>query len=164
MVCQVALAVDATENHYVGRISVFRRHDGALLRRFGCKGSGDGELRDPHGLCFMANDRHVAIADSGNRRVSVFSVEDDFVRHVGVGASVLRCPEGVACSAFDELVVTDADRDGYASRVVVFTAGGEVATMLGGRGSDICCAALHDGALFVYCCSCNGSSKCIVFT
>jgi hypothetical protein len=49
----------------------------------------------------------------------VFSVECEFVRHVGVGK--LKWPAGVACSSFDELVVVDKDND----RVVVFSASGE---------------------------------------
>jgi DNA-binding beta-propeller fold protein YncE len=141
---------------------VFNRGDGALLRRFGCEGGGDGELSDPRGLCFMADGRHVAVAESENHRVSVFSVGGDFIRHVGVGA--LTSPCAVACSAFDELVVTDADRSLYGrGRVVVFTAGGEVAATLGVSGFDIHGAALHDGAIFVRSSSRDGN-KGVVFT
>jgi DNA-binding beta-propeller fold protein YncE len=86
-------------------ISVFNRHDGALLRRLGCSGSGDGQLRSPCGLCFVSGDRHVAVADWANGRVSVFSIDGEFIRHVGVG--VLSGPQGVAASAVDELVVAD---------------------------------------------------------
>jgi hypothetical protein len=54
----------------------------------------------------MSGDRrHVAVADFGNHRASVFSVDGEFIRHVGV--RVLRGPQGVAASAFDELVVAD---------------------------------------------------------
>ncbi len=84
------------------RISVFRRGDGALLRRFGSRGSGDGQLDFPSGICFMSGHRHIAVADCHNHRVSVFSVEGEFIRHVGVDQ--LGLPLGVACSAFDELV------------------------------------------------------------
>jgi DNA-binding beta-propeller fold protein YncE len=86
-------------------MSVWRRGDGTLVRRFGFAGSGDGQLRNPRGLCFMSGDRHVAVADDENDRVSVFSVDGEFIRHVGVG--VLNRPQGVAASVFDELVVTD---------------------------------------------------------
>jgi hypothetical protein len=67
----------------------------ALLRRIGSgsKGSGDGELKWSLGLCFMSDGRHIAVGDNGNHRVSVFSVDGDFVRHVGV--DVLMCPMGV---------------------------------------------------------------------
>jgi hypothetical protein len=70
------------------RISVFKRGDGALLRRFGSEGDGDGWLtrrNTPLGLCFMSGRRHVAVADGNNHRMCVFSVEGEFVRHVGVG-------------------------------------------------------------------------------
>jgi hypothetical protein len=53
----------------------------------------------------MHGDHHVAVVDEVNKRVSVFDVDGTFVRHVGVGA--LGDPYGVACSAFDELVVAD---------------------------------------------------------
>jgi DNA-binding beta-propeller fold protein YncE len=109
------------------RVSVFNRCDGALLRRFGCDGSGDGQLYIPLGLCFLPGDRHVAVADFGNRRVSVFSVDGAFVRHVGV--DTLRRGRSVACSAFGELVATDDDR------VVVFSADGRGGPRVGvGRG------------------------------
>jgi hypothetical protein len=44
-----------------------------------------------------------------------YDVEGEFVRHVGVGK--LHYPTGVACSAFEELVVADG---GSNDRIVVF--------------------------------------------
>jgi tripartite motif-containing protein 71 len=134
------------------RISVFNRNDGALLRRFGREGSGDGQLKYPAGLCFMSGHRHVAVADHVNGRVSVFSVEGEFVRHVGVGE--LNGPTGVACSAFDEIVVAD-----YGSnRVVVFSASGELLkTMTAG---DFTGVAIHGGTIFA---QDRDNSKCILF-
>jgi DNA-binding beta-propeller fold protein YncE len=110
----------------VHRISVFNRGDGALLRRFGRGGRGDGQLFSPLGLCFMSGHRHVTVADRDNDRVCVFSVEGKFVRHVGVGK--LSDPHGVACSAFDELVVADNAN----KRVVVFSTSGELLETMGG--------------------------------
>ncbi len=134
------------------RISVFNRRGGALLRRFGSKGSGDGQLNTPQGLCFMSGHRHVAVADYNNHRVSVFSVEGEFVRHVGV--RMFSWPTGVACSAFDELVVADT----YNSRVVVFSASGELLTTVGsGRFTGV---ALHGGTIFA---QDYRNSKCILF-
>jgi tripartite motif-containing protein 71 len=103
-VCASADVVVVSETS-VGRVAVFSRCDGSLLRRFGSNGRGSGQLNHPRGLCFMSGDRHVAVADWGNHRVSVFSVDGEFIRHVGVG--VLHYPQGVAASAFDELVVAD---------------------------------------------------------
>jgi DNA-binding beta-propeller fold protein YncE len=105
-VCANADVVVASELD-ADRISVFNRSDGALLRRIGSYGSGDGELRWPRGLCFTDADRRIAVAESWNNRVSVFSVDGDFIRHVGVG--VLNMPLGVAVSTFDELVVADSN-------------------------------------------------------
>ncbi len=133
------------------RISVFNRGDGALCRRFGSGGSGDGQLSGPQGLCFMSGHRHVAVAEYANHRVSVFSVEGEFVRHVGVGK--LRGPYGVACSAFDELVVADRTN----KSVVVFSASGELLKTMGsGRFTGV---AIHGGTIFA---QDFKNSKCIL--
>jgi sugar lactone lactonase YvrE len=132
-------------------VTVFNRSDGALLRRFGGEGAGDGQLSRPCGLCFLHSDRHVAVADSYNSRVSVFSIYGEFVRHVGVGE--LRAPQGVACSAFDELVVADTGK----SRVVVFSSSGELLMTLGcGRFTGV---SIHGGAIFAQ----DLGSRCVVF-
>jgi DNA-binding beta-propeller fold protein YncE len=140
------VVVSELESH---RLSVFNRGDGALRARFGCRGSGDGQLCFPVGLCFTSHDRHVAVADSENDRVSVFSVDGDFIRHVGVG--VLGHAQSVACSAFDELVV--ADRSGGCLRV--FSDGGDLLMTIG--EGDFSGVAIHgttvyatdDGAMVV---------------
>ncbi len=134
------------------RISVFKRRDGALLRRFGSEGRGDGQLNWPCGLCFMSRHRHVAVADYANHRVSVFSVEGEFVRHVGVGK--LSGPLGVACSASDELVVADTNND----RVVVFSASGDLLKTMG--SVPLTGVAIHGGTIFAQDCA---NSKCILF-
>ncbi len=121
------------------RVSVFNRGDGALLRRFGSYGGGDGQLNHPYGLCFMSGHRHVAVADTKNSRVSVFSVDGEFVRHVGVRE--LRFPHGVACSAFDELIVADYGN----KRVVVFSASGDMLVTMAG---DFIGVAVHGGTIF----------------
>jgi DNA-binding beta-propeller fold protein YncE len=122
------------------RIAVLHRGDGSLLRLIGCRGSGDGELESPCGLCLMCGGRHVAVADKSNSRVSVFSVDGEFIRHVGVG--VLRCPQGVAASAFDELVVADTGN----RCLRVFSRDGDVVTRLGeGLFASV---AMHDSSVF----------------
>ncbi len=134
------------------RVSVFRRGDGALVRQFGSEGMGPGEMKEPAGVCFV-DDRHIAVADSKNLRVSVFSLEGRCVRHVGVG--VLHWPDSVVCTAFGELVVSDSGH----FRVVVFSAAGEVLATMGRsyfRG-----AAVHGGAVYALS---NKSSACTVFT
>jgi DNA-binding beta-propeller fold protein YncE len=135
------------------RISVFNRCDGALLRRFGCRGGGDGQLYFPQGLCFMSGHNHVAVADNNNHRVSVFSVDGEFVRHVGVG--MLHYPTGVACSAFDEIVVADSG----SNRVVVFSASGEMLKTTSGGGFTG--VAVQGGTIFA---QTFRENKCVVFT
>jgi DNA-binding beta-propeller fold protein YncE len=138
-VCANADVVVVSEGS-ADRVSVFNRRDGALLGRFGACGTGGGQLINPQGLCFVSGDRHVAVAKHFNHRVSVFSVDGEFVRHIGTG--VLRRPSGVACSAFDELVVADSSDRG----VVVFSSSGEVLAILGlGAVSGV---ALHGGCIF----------------
>jgi hypothetical protein len=75
----------------------------------------------------MSGDRHVAVANHWSSRVSVFSIDGQFIRNVGV--SVLTRPEGVACSAFDELIVADTGNH----RVVVFSDVGDLLMTFGGR-------------------------------
>ncbi len=142
----------------VHRISVFNRGDGALLRRFGSEGRGDGQLNWPRGLCFMSGDRHIAVAESGggadgNNRVSVFSMDGEFIRHVGVGK--LSRPESVACSAFDEIVVAD-----YGNGIVVFSGSGELVTTMGGRAFTG--VAMHGGTIFAHAQD-YPNAKCTVF-
>jgi DNA-binding beta-propeller fold protein YncE len=140
-VCANADVVVVSEMH-AHRISVFNRCDGELLRRFGCGGSGGGELMYPYGLCFMSGDRHVAVAEaSANDRVSVFSIDGEFIRHVGVG--VLCRPEGVAASAFDELVVADFAN----SRLRVFSSTGDLLASVG-AGRGFTGVAVHGGGVF----------------
>jgi hypothetical protein len=84
--------------------------------------------------------------------VSVFSVEGEFVRHVGVGE--LHYPSGVACSAFDELVVADR----FNKRVVVFSASGEM-VMTMGRG-DFSGVAVCGSTIFA---QTHTDNKCVVY-
>jgi hypothetical protein len=121
-------------------VSVFKRCDGTLLRRFGSDGSGDGQFMAPSALCFMSGDRHVAVGDVLNCRVSVFSVEGEFIRHVGAG--VLKYPEGVAVSAFDELVVADTGN----TCLRVFSSSGELLASVG----EACFSgvAVHGSSVF----------------
>jgi hypothetical protein len=104
-VCASADIVVVASQSGARRVAVFSRSDGALLRRFASYGRARDQLKTPMELCFVSGDRHVAVADHGNARVSVFSVDGEFIRHVGVG--VLSGPISVAASAFDELVVAD---------------------------------------------------------
>jgi DNA-binding beta-propeller fold protein YncE len=132
--------VVVVSEHWGHRIAVFSRGDGAFLRRIGAFGFGAGKLQLPRGLCFVSGDRHVAVADSLNHRVSVFSVAGEFIRHVGVG--VLASPQGIAASAFDELVVADGDN----KRLHVFSNRGDLLATVG-KG-EFTGVAVHGSRVF----------------
>jgi DNA-binding beta-propeller fold protein YncE len=103
----------------------------------------------------MSDDRLVAVVDDENHRVSVFSVDGEFVRHVGVG--VLKSPRGVVCSACHELVVADC---GYRSnRIAVFNADGEMVMSMG--CGNFRAVAMHGGTVFAH--DYSYSSMCVVF-
>jgi DNA-binding beta-propeller fold protein YncE len=133
------------------RLTVLKRSDGSVVRRMGCEGSGDGQLKTPQGVCFMSGGSHVAVADSDNGRVCVFGVDGTFLRHVGVG--VLRTPLGVACSAFDELVVADTG----GGRVRLFSAAGALLKSFG--AIHVSGVAIHGSTIFAHDLS---SKKCEV--
>jgi DNA-binding beta-propeller fold protein YncE len=134
------------------RIAVFNRGDGALLRRFGSEGSGDGQLNSPNGVCFLHRHRHVAVADLNNNRVSVFSIDGEFVGHVGVGH--LDRPHGVAVTAHGEFVVAD-----YGNRCLrLFSARGDMLRTMG--DGEFVGVTVHRGTVFAVD---RRSSKCIVF-
>ncbi len=65
-------------------VALFDAATRVLLRRVGgAWGSADGALHCPRALCFTGGGTHVAVADYGNSRVSVFGVADGaFERHV----------------------------------------------------------------------------------
>jgi DNA-binding beta-propeller fold protein YncE len=139
-VCANSDVVVVSEAFLASLVSVFRRRDGALLRRFG-DGSVDGaEVVDPRGVCFVNGDSHIAVADRGGSRVSVFTVDGALVRHIGVG--VLSGPHSVACSAFDELVVADT----FNSCTRVFSVDGDVLMTVG--VGDFTGVAVHGGVVF----------------
>jgi hypothetical protein len=105
------------------QIVVFARLDGTLLRRIGSRGSDDGQLERPYGLCILPRTRLIAVAERYNHRISMFTMEGVFVRHVRPGR--LKFPTGIACSDFDELIVADS------RRVNVLNASGELCRTMG---------------------------------
>jgi hypothetical protein len=101
----------------------------------------------------MSGGRHIAIADGDASCVSVFSVDGEFIRHVGSG--VLLNPQGVVCSAFDELVVAEYGN----RRVAVLSSSGELLKTMG-RGV-FTSVVVHGDTIFAFDYS---TAKCVVFT
>jgi hypothetical protein len=131
-------------------INIFDRVSGHLLRRI-----GQHVLKAPFALCFMANHRAVAVVDDSQGCVIVLSLDGCSVRRVGAG--LLYHPSGIACSAYDELVVTNQTQG---HNIIVFDSSGE-------RRKTIVCEDayygihVHDRVLFAQCYS---DTKCIVLS
>jgi hypothetical protein len=86
---------------------------------FGLPGSADGQLDRPYGLRFTGDGTGLAVADTGNGRVSVFRVEDgSFARHVATGLDgpwdVEECEGGwlVACNTSHTIEFVGGDVGG----------------------------------------------------
>ena len=60
----------------------FRKKDYKLVRRIGTEVGGEGQLKYPRGLCIDHNG-DVYVAESYNDRVSVFSKDLNFLKHLG---------------------------------------------------------------------------------
>ena len=59
----------------------FSKKDYKLVRRTGTEGRGEGQLNSPKGLCLDYNG-DVYVADNWNHRVSVFSKDLNFLKHL----------------------------------------------------------------------------------
>ena len=70
----------------------FRKKDYKLVRRIGTEGGGEGQLKYPYGLCIDYNG-DVYVTESSNDRVSVFSKDLNFLKHLG--SQQLMCPRDV---------------------------------------------------------------------
>jgi len=64
-------------------VSVFNSN-GQFLRKFGSSGNGNGQLSSPCGIGLLSNG-NIAVCENGNKRVSIFDSQGNFVRHVGAG-------------------------------------------------------------------------------
>ena len=114
------------------RVQVFSR-DGEFLRKWGSKGSGDGQLLFPWGV--MVDERgNVYITDTGsvqatrltnlllhestetNSRVQVFSSQGEFLGRLGSRAIHFKLPAGIARDELGNVYVSDWG----GSRVQVF--------------------------------------------
>lgn len=114
------------------RIDVFSA-TGALERRFGAYGAGDGQFINPFGVA-VNSQGDICVADSGNHRVQVFSALGVFKRKfgtLGVGANQFRSPLGIAVGPNDDIYVADTDNN----RVQVYNALGVFKFTFGSLGS-----------------------------
>ncbi|CAH1273051.1 INTS1 [Branchiostoma lanceolatum] len=90
------------ENHCV----LIYDEDGQFLFQFGGEGSGEGQLKDPHGICTDGSG-NIVVADTGNSRVELFDKTGKFLRHVARDA---QQPRAVAMAAQGQLRCLDKEK------------------------------------------------------
>ena len=83
----------------------FSKKDYKLVRRTGTKGGGEGQLNYPRGLCTDYNG-DVYVAEYFNDRVSVFSKDLNFLKHLFT--QKLRCPHDVKVTPNSVVVLDDS--------------------------------------------------------
>jgi len=105
---------------YVGgspdRIMLFSYTSGALLRKFGGWGNGEGQFKYVTGIQFTADGKHLIIADFSKECVSLTTVEGVFVRYIGAGV-LGGGSKDVTFNSAGEVVVADFSNH----RVCVFS-------------------------------------------
>lgn len=79
--------------------------EGVPLYTYGSKGSGEGQLRIPTGVCVDRYD-NIIIADSDNHRIHLLNRDGKFVKYVVTKRDGLRYPLAVAINNEGDLVVT----------------------------------------------------------
>lgn len=136
----------------LGNIWLFSITTGALIRSFGVSGHAEGQLSISTGIRLTSDGHHIYIAESGNDRVSLFTILGDFVRCFGKG--VLDCPLDVDIATNGDVVVADTRND----LIRVFSADGSTLVRSFGRNSggtrefkSPTALAIHRGALVVLC-------------
>jgi DNA-binding beta-propeller fold protein YncE len=117
LVNPVGLATDlARQRLYVADskqhcILVYDTETGLLVKKFGRRGSGDGEFNFPTDVAIGANGR-IYVADTMNRRVQIFDTDFRFVDKFGregLSWGEFRKPKGIALDAYGNVYVLDSD-------------------------------------------------------
>ncbi|MCG8626414.1 MAG: hypothetical protein MJE68_31000, partial [Proteobacteria bacterium] len=99
---------------------------GNAISTFGTRGSGNGQLSNPRGICFD-KDGHIFISEGGNNRISVFADNGTFLYHIignTADGSNLNAPWGLAIDQCGNLHVANTN----AATIKVFTTEGKYVT------------------------------------
>jgi len=121
------------------RVVVFNYATGELLRQFAAHGSGDGQIGQySTGVRFTPDNQHIIVVDTyNNNRLSMFTVDGVWVKHIGVGVL------GGGGMRYVDLGDVDFTTDGgiivadYGNhRVCVFAADGVMTSSWGAEGTS----------------------------
>ena len=83
--------------------------EGELLRQFGKKGKGDGELQNP--LICIDSDDVLYVTEWGNHRISMFTCEGKLISSFGTkgnGPGQFNQPRGIAVDKNGVVYVSDS--------------------------------------------------------
>lgn len=110
-------------------INLFDMTSGSFIRSFGEEGEAEGQLYGVSGLRFTPDGTHILVAESDNRRLSLFTLTGAFVRCIGVGT--LGEASDVEFASNGDIIV--ADRSNH--RICVFSPdGSELIRTFGSEG------------------------------
>ena len=129
------LSVKVNEDHVYGSpfaVEVKRRHFRCVLS-FGQQGSAAGMLDCHRGVAVNERDE-IAVSDSSNDRIQVFSSDGTYLRSFGrKGAKQgeLNFPTGIAFDKHGHIIVSDCNNH----RVLVFSEQGKFLNQFGEQGS-----------------------------
>ncbi|XP_013410131.1 tripartite motif-containing protein 3 [Lingula anatina] len=77
-----------------------------LYQYGGTRGSGDGELDGPCGVCTDSYG-HIFIADCNNHRIVALDAQGEFIRYIATKNDGLECPTALAINPAGQLVVAE---------------------------------------------------------
>ena len=80
---------------------------GKLVKSVGSVGSGEGQLKSPHGLDVSNRNNNIYVCDRYNNRVQIFT--EDLKFHSMLGIGVLNCPRDVKVPRDRVLVLDESD-------------------------------------------------------
>ena len=80
--------------------------DGTVRNKFGCSGTGKGELKEPYGVA--TDSENILVSEHLNNRVQVFSLDGTFVSMIDSHDDPLSYPSGLAVTKDGFVYVADS--------------------------------------------------------
>ena len=116
----------------LNRVLLFNYATGCLVNQFAGFGSGGGHIAHSSGVRFTPDNQHIIVVDTfNNKRLSMFTVDGVWVKHIGVGVLGGGWSD-VDFTADGRIIVADY----WNHRVCIFAADGVMISSWGSRGSS----------------------------